>query len=216
MLCARLQDPGTGARLGLQLSRLHTCRPGDASPASTLLSDDAGLRVHGSAAARGSFQKQFAVEGLALYWEPGSTPAGGSSSSDGSRTHDGSPSGLEADQPAALMLSPAKSSALPGSRALQQAQRLPQPAPAYVLHPTDFAVHCTLQLTGAAAAADGGGLRVHAAAVLHHLQLSLDARQAADMVVLADRVAWCAARNRHAAYRPDGWRLPSSRTVPWR
>lgn len=210
-----LQDPQTGTRLGLQLARLHTCRPGDASPTSLLLSDDAGLRSHASTAARGSIQKQFAVEGLALYWEPGRGPGAGSS--DGQAA--------AADQAAGLKLSPqrspAKSPAKLGLQASQQAQQPPSPPPSYVLHPTDFAVHCTLQLSGAGAPADGSGgggssLRVHAAAVLHHLQLSLDAKQAADMVALADRLAWCAARNKHAAYCPDGWRQPGPLAVPWR
>ena len=185
-----LQDAESGTVLGVQLSRLHTCRPSDAEHASLLLSDDAGLRVHGSAAARGSIQKQFAVEGLAVYCQPRATAA------------------------------PAGGAAAPQQRPDKQQQ--PRQL-SYVLLPTDLVLHSTLQLSaGVGGGGDGGaagtagGMRVHAAAVVSHLELSLDGGQAADMLALSDRVAWCAARNRFAPYCPDGWRSPGPRAVPWR
>ncbi|PSC70464.1 Methionine gamma-lyase isoform A [Micractinium conductrix] len=184
------EDAESGTVLGVQLSRLHTCRPSDAEHASLLLSDDAGLRVHGSAAARGSIQKQFAVEGLAVYCQPRATAA------------------------------PAGGAAAPQQRPDKQQQ--PRQL-SYVLLPTDLVLHSTLQLSaGVGGGGDGGaagtagGMRVHAAAVVSHLELSLDGGQAADMLALSDRVAWCAARNRFAPYCPDGWRSPGPRAVPWR
>ncbi len=214
-----MQDPQTGTRIGLKLSTLRTRLPNEPeAAASFLLSEDAGVLTHASAAARGSIQKQFAVEGLALSWQPGS----GSSNSSG---RDGSSSGRDEQQAA----QPAGSS--PGSAAAAAAGRgglTPRRSPprrpkprrpplqAYLLQPTDCDIHTTLQLSAPASAADGGGIKVHAAMVVHHLPLSLSGAQAADMLLLSDRLAWVAARNKVAAYCPTGWRRSGPRAVPWR
>ena len=214
------QDPQTGTRIGLQLATLRTRLPNEPeAAASFLLSEDAGVLTHSSAAARGSIQKQFAVEGLALYWQPGS-----GSSDSGSRCRSSSGSGEQlAAQPADV--SPAKlADAAAAGRGGLTPRRSPgrRPKPrrpplhAYLLQPTDCDIHTTLQLSAPASAADGGGIKVHAAMVVHHLPLSLSGAQAADMLLLSDRLAWVAARNKVAAYCPTGWRRFGPRAVPWR
>ena len=165
------------------------------------------MLTHASAAARGSIQKQLAVEGLALYWQPGS---GGSSSGTG-EPH---------SQPEGGVPASARGGAYTprGARGGRPAPRRP-PLHAYVLQPTDCDIHTTLQLSAPSAASGGGGgggIRVLAAMVVHHLPLSLSGAQAADMLVLSDRLAWAASRNRVAAYCPTGWRQPGPRTVLWR
>jgi hypothetical protein len=67
-----------------------------------------------------------------------------------------------------------------------------------VLQPTDFTVHLTSQPGGR----EGGGLRVHAAAVVHALPLVLCAAQAADMLRCGDELAWLGARAKYAHLRP--------------
>ena len=66
----RLEDPATGTAIGLRLERLHTCLPGEAEHVSLLLNDQGG----GSEGGRRALQKQFAVDGVSLYWVPGAAP----------------------------------------------------------------------------------------------------------------------------------------------
>eukprot|EP00887_Chlorella_sp_A99_P007395 scaffold2.g7395.t1 len=267
------QDPETGTSFGLKLAMLHTCLPGEASHASLLLSEDAGVLAHSSAAARGSIQKQLAVQGLAVYWQPGH--GGGDVSSHGARAaqpllflkppqqqqqqkqqqqqeegeqqhaswQEGKEGGrvAEAQQPPEQEQLPEgqqQRSQPPGGEQVQQPvaaseeqgqQGLP-PAPdeeqlPHILLPTDFVVHITSQL-GPGAAGDAGdaapGVRIHAAAVVHSLELSLSKEQAFDLFLFADRLQWLAARNRYAAYRPAGWLERAADggwqqpRVPWR
>jgi hypothetical protein len=188
-----LQDPQTGTCIGLQLSRLHTCRPGEAEHASLLLAEDAGVLVHGAAAARGTVQKQLAVQGLALYWQPGRD------SSD--------------DPEDEIRLAPAEEGGphfIPTATAgAEQAPPRRHKPPTFILQPTDCVLHASLQLSAP------DGIRAHAAAVIRHLPLNLDGRQVADVFQLMDRLAWCSARTKFAAYCPSGWRRPGPRTVPW-
>ena len=220
-----LQDPQSGTRIGLQLRRLHTCLPGEAEHASMLLSDDAGVLTHASAAARGSIQKQFAMEGLALYWQPGTGGGSGSGSAGvqpevgaGAAERAGAASDDEG-RPSGSGSSAASDPLIEGRQPQAPPQLLPSQSPqGYVLHPTDCVVHATLQLWPPASGGNGssGGMRAHVAAVVHRLQLSLDGRQAAAMLALGDRLAWCTAHNKYAAYCPAGWRRSGPRTVPWR
>jgi hypothetical protein len=183
--------------VGLTLRCLHTCKPGEAQPASLLLAEGEGVLPPGSPAARGSIQKQLAVEGLALYWEPGSA-AGPAGAAAAAQQRQGE--GRGGDEQAGLGVGEGA-----GERGGAQQQE-----PRYVLQPTDAVLHAALQLSG------GDGARVHVAAAVPHLPLSLDAAQAADALALSDRLAWCAARNAHAAYCPTGWRRMGPRAVPWR
>lgn len=204
----QMQDPQSGTRISVQLRMLRTRLPGEAEASpSFLLSEDAGVLAHASSAARGSIQKAFAVEGLALYWQPGSSSSQGSGGTGG-----GGGGQAEAAAPASRPASPFQ----PAPRRKRRHKLPPPPPAAYLLHPTDIDIHTTLQLSAPGTADGSSGIRVHAAAVLHHLQLSLSAGQATDVLVLSDRLAWCAARNRVAAYCPEGWRGPGPRTVPWR
>jgi hypothetical protein len=218
------EDPQTGTRIGLQLATLRTRLPNEPEAAASFLrSEDAGVLTHASAAARGSIQKQFVVEGLALYWQPGS------SSSSGSTVNRGSSSGGGDEQQAAQLdgSSPGTAATAAGAspgrltpRRVHARRHKPRrpPLQAYLLQPTDCDIQTTLQLSAPASAADGssGGIRVHAAMVVHHLPLSLSGAQAADMLLLSDRLAWVAACNKVAPYCPTGWRQPGPRTVPWR
>jgi hypothetical protein len=178
-------------RIGLQLERLSTCLPGQSEDhAAALLLDEEG----GAApAGRGGIQKLFSIKGVAVYWHPGN----------GCRQ-----ASWEAQAPSDT-----------GAGSLAAAT--PVPPLAYVLHPTNCSIHSTLQLSAPTAAASGdsssgGGMRVRAAAVVHHLRLSLDGQQAADMLALSDSLAWCTIRNKFAPYCPASWRQPGPRTVPWR
>jgi hypothetical protein len=199
-----MQDPHTGTCVGLRLERLHTCLPGEAEHASLLLAEDAGSATHSSAAAKGSVQKQFAVEGLALYWQPGNLPAEGQGSVGEQVASPSSPQQHrqqnlpEQQQPQ-------------GDTQQQPQQGQGQQLQFYLLQPTNLVLHTSLQLTHPADA-----MRVHTAVVVHQLPLCLSARQAADALALADRLAWCAARNKYAALCPTGWRTSGSKTVPWR
>lgn len=207
------QDPASGTRVGLRLRTLRTRLPSEAEAApSFLLSEDAGVLAHASAAARGSIQKGLAVEGLALYWEPGTGGPGGTA-------HAPASAGPVAG--AAQPTEPTQPEAAGQARRRRRPKAAAAPPPsAYLLHPTDVDIHTTLQLSAPSSAADGGdgggGMRVHMAAVVHHLQLSLSGVQAADILELSDRLEWVAARNRVAAYCPAGWRARGPRAVPWR
>ena len=172
------------------------------------------MLTHASAAARGSIQKQIAIEGLALYWQPGSSSSG---SGDGGSGDEQQAAQLPGSSPgkASAAASPSRLTP-PRAHTLRLKPRRP-PLQAYLLQPTDCDIQATLQLSAPASAGDsGGGLRMHAAMVVHHLPLSLSGAQAADMLLLSDRLAWVAARNKVAPYCPTGWRQPGPRTVPWR
>ena len=219
-----LQDPASGTRVGLRLRTLRTRLPGEAEAApSFLLSEDAGVLAHSSAAARGSIQKGLAVEGLALYWQPGTgaAPAAGpAAEADGGAVQ---PEGAQPEVAAGQAPRP-DSPFRPAARRRRRAKpAAPPPPSAFLLHPTDVDIHTTLQLSAPSSAADGdgsggggGGVRVHVAAVVHHLQLSLSGAQAADILALSDRLAWATARNHVAAYCPAGWRARGPYAVPWR
>ena len=173
----------------MQLERLSTCLPGQSEDhAGALLLDEEG----GAApAGRGGIQKQFAIKGVAVYWQPGN-------------------SGSSEALPEAQAPSEAGSASL-------AAAPLPPPLE-YVLNPTNCSIHSTLQLSAPTTAASeggssSGGLRVRAAAVVHHLRLSLDGQQAADMLALSDRLAWCTTRNKSAPYCPAGWRQLAGRSL---
>jgi hypothetical protein len=154
-------------------------------------------------------QKQFAVEGLALYWQPGNLRAALPDEGQGGRQE-------QLPEPSSLQQQWQPN--LPEQQQQQQGdtQQLPQQhqgqqSQSYLLQPTDLVLHTSLQLTHPADA-----MRVHTAVVVHQLPLCLSARQAADAVALADRLAWCAARSKYAALCPTGWRTSGSKTVPWR
>ena len=167
------------------------------------------MLTHASAAARGSIQKQIAIEGLALYWQPGSSSSDRGDEQQATQLPGSSP-GKASAAASPSRLTPRR------AHTLRPKPRRP-PLQAYLLQPTDCDIQATLQLSAPASAGDGGGgLRVHAAMVVHHLPLSLSGAQAADMLLLSDRLAWVAARNKVAPYCPTGWRQPGPRTVPWR
>lgn len=167
---------------------------------SMLLAEDAGVAAHASAAARGSIQKQFALTGLSAYYRPGTAAAAGPDAA--------APLHHEAGRHGRVHGASSSSS----TRSSEDGTR---PDPHTVLHPTKILIHLTSQPAAAALAAagkagPGGGARVHAAALVHSMRVSLRPDQLADALLLADRVAWTAAQNRHAAFRSPGWRRPGA------
>ena len=286
LLLLLLQDPQTGISFGLTLAKLHTCLPSEAEHASLLLSEDAGVLAHSSAAARGSIQKQLAVQGLAVYFRPGSAGRAAETLAPGSphAEHHGHAQqqqqhhhhhqeeeqqheppweqqeqqhepAWERQQPEQQQQQQQGEEVLWGTEdgvAVRQAlwsngctegdnqepwhhhhhhrrQPLPEegrhdrdghhpqqeaPLP-FILLPTDCVLHLTSQM-GPSAGSDPGGMRIHAATVVHSLDLRLAKEQVVDLFRLLDRLQWLSTRNRCAAYRPAGLRPCGAPAVPWR
>lgn len=181
----KVQDPVTGRCFGLRLAQLHTCLPGETEHSSVLLADDGGVLAHSSAAARGSIQKQVAVDGIEFYWRIGESEAqvAGLEESTEESTEESLP--LEEE-----------------SRHFWSEDELEEERTTKdwrVLHPTGIVVHMSSKIIGS-----GGSdpIRVHAASVVHSLPVALRPCQLADMVRCGDQLRWTAARAKHAHLRP--------------
>lgn len=186
-----VQDPSTGLVAGLKLAELRTVPLSEAEHLAVLGDDP-----FGGLGGRGAIHKQLAIRGLSAYWAPGAAAA--------------------AAPAAAAVVVPAGVEAAAAAAAAAQAEGAAAPDALHpLLLPLDATLQVVAQMPGSQtdrSAADlygeggraGEGLRVHAAAVVHSLQLSLHHDQAADMLRLADGLEWLAARSRCAAFRPPG------------
>jgi len=194
----RVVDPTTGRSFGFKLGKLHTCLPGEAEHASLLLAEDAGVAVHSSTAARGSIQKQVAVEGIQLYWKVGkdntSIRITRSTSIPSSRL---SGEEEEEEEGAACPLRDLP----PSSTKDEDETRASDDSDTNwnVLYSTDIIVHVISTIIGA-----GGTepIKVHASAVVHSVPLAVRPCQMKDILHCIDQVNWTLARAKHSHLRP--------------
>ena len=183
----KIQDPVTGRCFGLRLAQMHTCLPGETEHSSILLADDAGVLAHSSAAARGSIQKQVAVDGIEFYWKAGEGNSGPAKESTEQEDSLREPEDVEEEETTRHFWSEDE---LEEEKLFKDWR---------ILHPTGIVVHMSSKILGS-----GGSdpVKIHAASVIHSLPVAIRPCQVADIVQCADQLQWTAVRAKYAHLRP--------------